>query len=63
MGGVLTAVSVEDDRMRLSHELGQTMAEYGVTLSVITLAIVGAFAAFSDQIIAAIHRVIDLIPA
>jgi Flp pilus assembly pilin Flp len=49
--------------MRLSHEIGQTMAEYAVTLSVITLAIVGAFAAFSDRIIAAIQRVIALVPA
>jgi Flp pilus assembly pilin Flp len=63
MGGMVTSGSAEDDRMRLSHEIGQTMAEYGVTLSVITLAIVGAFAAFSDQIIGAIQRVIALVPA
>jgi Flp pilus assembly pilin Flp len=43
------------------REEGQTMAEYAVVLAVITLAIVTAFAAFSDACIAAIQRVVALI--
>jgi Flp pilus assembly pilin Flp len=43
------------------REEGQTMAEYAVVLSVITLAIVSVFAAFSDAAVAAIQRVIGLI--
>ena len=37
------------------------MAEYAVVLAVITLAIVAVFALFSDAVIAAIQRVVDLI--
>ncbi len=43
------------------REEGQTMAEYAVVLSVITLAIVAVFAMFSNAVIAAIQRVIALI--
>ena len=46
-------------RMR---EEGQTMAEYGVVLTVITVAIVTAFAVFSDRIEHSILRVVDLVP-
>jgi Flp pilus assembly pilin Flp len=45
-------------RMR---EEGQTMAEYGVVLSVITIAIVTAFAVFATQNENAITRVVKLI--
>jgi Flp pilus assembly pilin Flp len=36
---------------------GQTMAEYGVVLAVITALVFGALSLLSDQIVAAIERV------
>ena len=45
-----------------SREEGQTMAEYGVVLTVITLAVVMVFTALSDGVIGAINKVIGLIP-
>ena len=41
----------------LKREDGQTMAEYGVVLAVITLLVVGALAFLSEQIVAAIEEV------
>ena len=38
------------------------MAEYGVTLTVITLAVVGVFTAFNEAMIAAVNRAVSLIP-
>jgi len=49
-----TQITFECDR-------GQTMAEYGVVLAVITLAIVATFAALSGAIEAAIGVTIDLL--
>ncbi len=46
-----------------SREEGQTMAEYGVVLAVISVAAVGVFAALSGGIIGAIERVIRVIPS
>ena len=43
--------------LRLHREDGQTMAEYGVVLAVITVALVGIFAALSGQIGTAIESV------
>jgi Flp pilus assembly pilin Flp len=46
----------------LRREEGQTMAEYGVVLTVITLAIVTAFAVFGTGIERSILRAVALIP-
>jgi Flp pilus assembly pilin Flp len=46
---------------RLRREEGQTMAEYGVVLAVITVAIVGVLTLLSDSIQNAIQGVIDAI--
>ena len=43
-------------------EEGQTMAEYGVVLAVITVASVTVFTALSGGIIQAITRVVSLLP-
>lgn len=39
------------------REEGQTMAEYGVVLAVITLGVIAAFTLLSDEIEAAINAV------
>jgi Flp pilus assembly pilin Flp len=39
------------------REDGQTMAEYGVVLAVITIAVFGALALLSGNIVAAVNRV------
>ena len=44
-------------RARLSAEEGQTMAEYGVVLAVITIAVFGALALLSGNIVNAVTRV------
>jgi Flp pilus assembly pilin Flp len=41
----------------LKREEGQTMAEYGVVLAVITIAVFGALALLSGNIVSAINRV------
>ena len=43
-------------------QLGQTMAEYGVVLTVITIGIVTALAVFAGRIELSILRVVKLIP-
>jgi Flp pilus assembly pilin Flp len=54
-------------RMRLSslskREEGQTMAEYGVVLAVVTIGAVAIFTALSGGITGAVQRVIDLLPS
>ena len=45
------------------REEGQTMAEYGVVLAVITVGAVGVFTLLSGGITGAINRVISLLPA
>jgi Flp pilus assembly pilin Flp len=45
--------------LRLRKEEGQTMAEYGVVLAVITVATVAIFMTLSDSIETAIQSVID----
>lgn len=42
-------------------EDGQTMAEYGVVLAVISLAVVGVFAAFSESVQHAVARAAALL--
>jgi Flp pilus assembly pilin Flp len=49
-------------RRRGRSDTGQTMAEYSVVLSVITIACIGAIALLGGNIIAAIGRVAGLIP-
>jgi Flp pilus assembly pilin Flp len=41
----------------LAREDGQTMAEYGVVLAVITIAVFGALALLSGHIVTAVNRV------
>ena len=50
-------------RMFPKREEGQTMAEYGVVLSVITLAVVTVFTLLSGGITGAINKVIGLLPS
>jgi Flp pilus assembly pilin Flp len=47
---------------RLAKESGQTMAEYGVVLTVITIACLGALSLLAGNVISAIARVAGLIP-
>jgi Flp pilus assembly pilin Flp len=42
-------------------EEGQTMAEYGVVLAVITLLVVGALGLLSGSIVGALERVTDIV--
>jgi Flp pilus assembly pilin Flp len=49
-------------RTVVGNEEGQTMAEYGVVLSVICVATVGVFTLLSGSISAAVGRAVALIP-
>ena len=49
------------DELRHRQE-GQTMAEYGVVLAVITIGAVAVFTALSGGITGAINKVIGLLP-
>ncbi|MDX6514888.1 MAG: Flp/Fap pilin component [Gaiellaceae bacterium] len=49
-------------REHLRREEGQTMAEYGVVLAVITIGAVGAFGLLSGGITASISKVTGLLP-
>ena len=49
-------------RMFAKREEGQTMAEYGIVLAVITIAAVGVFTALSGGIQSAISRVTAILP-
>ena len=44
------------------REDGQTMAEYGVVLAVITLAVVAAISLLSDNVRSAIESVANILP-
>jgi Flp pilus assembly pilin Flp len=44
------------------REEGQTMAEYGVVLAVITLAVIGAITLLSDNVRSAIESVANILP-
>ena len=49
-------------RLTTEGEQGQTMAEYGVVLAVITVAVVAVFAPLlSDAIVDSIGRVVDIL--
>jgi len=45
-----------------NREEGQTMAEYGVVLAVITIGAVGVFTLLSGGITGAVNKVIALLP-
>ena len=49
-------------RARVAREEGQTMAEYGVVLAVIALAVIVAFTALSGGISHAINNVAAVLP-
>ncbi|MDQ2911113.1 MAG: hypothetical protein M3R39_08885 [Actinomycetota bacterium] len=49
------------DALRRREE-GQTMAEYGVVLAVITLTVVGAMTLLSDNVRSALENVAALLP-
>lgn len=61
MGDEKTGAAVEDRRM-FRREEGQTMAEYGVTLAVITPVVIIAFALLSNRIFEIVSRAVALIP-
>jgi Flp pilus assembly pilin Flp len=44
------------------REEGQTMAEYGVVLAVITLAVIGAITLLSDNVRNALEQVAGIMP-
>jgi Flp pilus assembly pilin Flp len=44
------------------REHGQTMAEYGVVLSVITLAVISSIALLSDNVLSALQSVASILP-
>jgi Flp pilus assembly pilin Flp len=50
-------------RTGMKREEGQTMAEYGVVLAVITIGAVAVFTALAGGITGAINRVIGFLPS
>jgi Flp pilus assembly pilin Flp len=58
---LFTFVQAAADSLRKREE-GQTMAEYGVVLAVITLAVIGAITLLSDNVRAAIENVAGILP-
>jgi Flp pilus assembly pilin Flp len=50
-------------RAATSRDDGQTMAEYGVTLAVITVALLAVFTALSGGIQESVNRVIGFLPS
>jgi Flp pilus assembly pilin Flp len=57
-----TSKGTMTERNLIQNEQGQTMAEYGVVLAVITIAVVGVFTALSGGIQNAINNVVGLLP-
>jgi Flp pilus assembly pilin Flp len=53
---------IEFARANWRREEGQTMAEYGVVLAVITIGAVAVFTALSGGISGALNRVIGFLP-
>jgi Flp pilus assembly pilin Flp len=58
-----TFSDIRDLLRALKREEGQTMAEYGVTMAVITVALLAVFTALSGGIQGAINRVIAFLPS
>jgi len=57
----MASYSRSRNRLRLSRETGQTMAEYAVILGVITPVVALAFALLGDAIIPMVERVIGFL--
>jgi Flp pilus assembly pilin Flp len=57
-----TKTSVQESLLRLRREDGQTMAEYGVVLAVMVLAVMAAITLLSTQVSSAISSVANLLP-
>ena len=58
-----TFSDIRDLLRALKREEGQTMAEYGVTMAVITVALLAVFTALSGGVQGAINRVIAFLPS
>jgi Flp pilus assembly pilin Flp len=58
---LFTFAQVAADSLRRREE-GQTMAEYGVVLAVITLTVIGAITLLSDNVRSAIESVANVLP-
>jgi Flp pilus assembly pilin Flp len=58
---LFTFVQIAADSLRRREE-GQTMAEYGVVLAVITLAVIGAITLLSQRVQGAIESVASILP-
>jgi Flp pilus assembly pilin Flp len=58
---LLTFVQVAAASLRTREE-GQTMAEYGVVLAVITLAVIGAITLLADNVRGALESVANVLP-
>jgi Flp pilus assembly pilin Flp len=58
---LFTFIQTSADSLRRREE-GQTMAEYGVVLAVITLAVIGAITLLSDNVRSAIESVANILP-
>jgi Flp pilus assembly pilin Flp len=58
---LFTFVQIAADSLRRREE-GQTMAEYGVVLAVVTLLVIGAITALSTGVQNAIQSVADILP-
>jgi Flp pilus assembly pilin Flp len=58
---LFTFVQVAADSLRTREE-GQTMAEYGVVLAVITLAVIGAITLLADNVRGALESVANVLP-
>ncbi|HEX3267936.1 MAG TPA: hypothetical protein VHQ98_08140 [Gaiellaceae bacterium] len=58
---LFTFVQVAAGSLRQREE-GQTMAEYGVVLAVITLAVIGAITLLSDNVRNALENVAGIMP-
>ena len=61
MVGLVTFMHVAADSLRKRQE-GQTMAEYGVVLAVIVLAVLGAITLLSDNVRTTLESVAGLMP-
>ena len=58
---LVTFVQVAADSLRKREE-GQTMAEYGVVLAVITLTVIGAITLLADNVRGALESVAGILP-
>ena len=56
------AYAAEAAEILKKREEGQTMAEYGVVLAVITLAVIGAITLLSNRVQGAITSVANILP-